>query len=187
MVIFVGPVFFLLLNSSLQWGSKAGVAVALGIIVSDLVCIALCYYGLSSFINIKENQFWIGVGGSGIIFGLGISYLIKKAVITTNVVVNSKKFSTFFLKGFSVNFFNPFVFIVWIGVFQYGKSKYPNQGILLLFLGAVLLGILTIDLLKVFLSKKVKKFISPQRLNVFFKITGAVLVLFSIRLLYMFS
>ena len=56
MVIFIGPVFFLLLNSSLQSGVKAGVAVALGIIVSDIICVALCYYGLSSIINIEKNS-----------------------------------------------------------------------------------------------------------------------------------
>ncbi len=185
MVIFVGPVFFLLLNSSFQWGSKAGIAVVLGIIVSDIVCVALCYYGLSSFINAEGNQFWIGVTGSSIIFVLGINYLIKKAKITTEISINTRGLQTFFIKGFSVNFFNPFVFVVWIGVFQYGKSKYPDQGLLLAFLAAVLFGILTTDLLKVFLSKKLKKFISPKRLTIFFRVTGVVLILFSIRLLYL--
>ncbi len=185
MIIFIGPVFFLLLNSSFQSGSKAGVAVALGIIFSDIVCVALCYYGLSSFIGLEQNQFWIGVIGSAIIFGLGINYLIKKAIITSKTSIDSKGLGAFFLKGFSVNFFNPFVFVVWIGVYNYGQHKYDTSESLLLFLTAVLSGILTTDLLKVFLSKKVKRFISPGRLSVFFKTTGVLLILFSIRLLYL--
>ncbi len=185
MIIFVGPVFFLLLNSSFQWGTKAGVAVALGIIASDIVCVALCYYGLSSFINADSNQFWIGIIGSVILFILGINYLLKKARITSEVIINTRGLQTFFIKGFSVNFFNPFVFVVWIGVFQYGKTKYPDHGLFFAFLVAVLAGILTTDLLKVFLSKKLKKFISPKRLTIFFKVTGVVLILFSIRLLYL--
>ncbi len=185
MVIFVGPVFFLLLNGSFQYGTKAGIAVALGILVSDIVCVALCYYGLSSFLNVEDNKFWIGVTGSLIIFVLGINYLIKKAKITTEVSINTRGLQTFFIKGFSVNFFNPFVFAVWIGVFQYGKSKYPEQGLLLAFLVAVLFGILTTDLLKVFLSRKLKKFISPRRLAIFLKVTGSILILLSIRLLYL--
>lgn len=185
MIIFIGPVFFLLLNSSFQYGTKEGIAVALGIIVSDIVCVLLCYYGLSKFITIEQNQFWIGVIGSAIVFGLGINYLIKKAVITANVSMNTRGLHTFFIKGFSVNFFNPCVFAVWIGVFQYGKSKYSDQGLLFVFLTSVLLGILTTDLLKVFLSKKVKRFISPKRLSAFFKVTGVILIIFSIRLLYL--
>ncbi len=185
MIIFIGPVFFLLMNSSIQSGPKAGVAVALGIIVSDVVCIVLCYYGLSSFFNPEEHQFWAGVIGSAIVFGLGINYILKKGEITTDISMNSKGFQMFFLKGFSVNFFNPFVFAVWIGVFQYGKSKYPDQQLLFVFLASVLLGIFSTDLLKVFLSKKVKRFISPQRLSVFFRITGILLILFAFRLLYL--
>lgn len=185
MIIFIGPVFFLLLNSSLQFGSKAGVAVAFGIIFSDIVCVLLCYYGLSTFINVEQNQFWIGIIGSAIVFGLGINYLIKKVKTTTEVYLHFKGLPTLFLKGFSVNFFNPFVFAIWIGVYNYGEHKYPANGSLLIFIGSVLIGILTTDLLKVFLSKKVKKFISPERLIVFFKVTGVFLILFSFRLLYL--
>ncbi len=185
MVIFVGPVFFLLLNSSLQWGTRAGLAVALGIIVSDVICVVLCWYGLSSFISVEENRFWIGMVGSLILLILGVHYLIKDPKMTTQLSLNSRGFQTFFIKGFSVNFFNPFVFAVWIGVLQYGKSKYLDKPALVIFLVAVLTGIFTTDFIKVVLSKKVKRFISVKRLSIFFKITGVILVLFSIRLVYL--
>ncbi|WP_281988206.1 LysE family translocator [Aquimarina aggregata] len=185
MIIFIGPVFFLLLNSSLQFGTKAGTAVALGIIVSDILCVLLCYVGLSSFLTAKGNQFWIGVFGSIIIFGLGINYLLKKAVLSNEPIVNAKNIGKFFLKGFSVNFFNPFVFIIWIGVYNYGEHKYVENSSLFFFLLAVLLGILTTDLVKVFLSKKLKKILSVKRLTLFFRITGILLIVFSIRLLYL--
>ncbi len=184
MIIFVGPVFFLLLNSSFQYGLKAGFSVAFGIIVSDVICVLLCYYGLSTFMTATQNQFWIGIIGSVILFGLGINYLLKKAVITSNISISSKKWTSFFIKGFSVNFFNPFVFIVWIGVFKYGYEKYSDSIALLVFLIAVLSGILTTDLLKVFLSDKLKPFISPYRLKIFFRITGVVLLIFAFRLAY---
>ncbi|WP_299246463.1 LysE family transporter [uncultured Aquimarina sp.] len=185
MIIFVGPVFFLLLNSSFQYGIKAGISVAIGIIVSDVICVALCYYGLSSFMTATQNQFWIGIIGSCILFVLGINYLFKKAILTKDLSVVSKKWSTFFIKGFSVNFFNPFVFVVWIGVFKYGQQKYEDTTSVSMFLIAVLAGILTTDLLKVFLSEKLKKFISEYRLSVFFKVTGVVLLIFSFRLAYL--
>ena len=185
MIIFVGPVFFLLLNSSFQYGVKAGISVAIGIIVSDIICVLLCYYGLSSFMTASQNQFWIGIIGSLILFGMGVNYLFKKVIITKDLSVTSKKWSTFFIKGFSVNFFNPFVFVVWIGVYKYGEQKYTDTPAILVFLLAVLIGILTTDLLKVFLSEKLKKFISEYRLNIFFKITGVVLLIFSLRLAYL--
>jgi len=185
MIIFVGPVFFLILNSSFQYGAKAGISVALGIIVSDIVCVGLCYYGLSSFMTASQNQFWIGIIGSIILLGLGINYLFKRVYITNELPMVSRKLSTFFIKGFSVNFFNPFVFVVWIGVFRYGQEKYNDITSVFMFLLAVLVGILTTDLLKVFLSEKLKKFISEYRLKIFFRITGIVLLAFSFRLAYL--
>lgn len=184
MIIFIGPVFFLLLNSSIQYGFKAGVAVALGIIFSDIVCVALCYFGLSSFILVQQYQFWIGSIGSILLFVMGVSYVLKKVSLASPFSIQPKRLSGFFLKGFSVNFFNPFVFIVWVGVYNYGQYTFTEDGEVLIYISAVLAGILTTDLLKVFLSKKVKRFVSLQRLALFFKITGGVLILFSIRLLY---
>ncbi|KAA1244013.1 LysE family translocator [Aquimarina sp. RZ0] len=183
MIIFVGPVFFLLLNSSLQYGVKAGVSVALGIIISDLVCAVLCYYGLSSFMIASQNQFWIGIVGSLILVALGFYYLFKKVKIINEIATSSSAISTFFIKGFSVNFFNPFVFIVWIWIFKYGQTKYDEPGLLGVFIGSVLLGILITDLFKVFLSKKVKKLVSENKLLIFFKITGVVLLVFAVRVL----
>lgn len=184
MIIFIGPVFFLLLNSSIQYGFKAGVAVALGIIFSDIVCVALCYFGLSSFILVQQYQFWIGSIGSILLFVMGVSYVLKKVSLASPFSIQPKRLSGFFLKGFSVNFFNPFVFIVWVGVYNYGQYTFTEDREVLIYISAVLAGILTTDLLKVFLSKKVKRFVSLQRLALFFKITGGVLILFSIRLFY---
>ncbi len=188
MVIFIGPVFFLLFHNSLAYGTKVGVTIALGILFSDILCVLLCYYGLSSFVLASKNQFWIGVLGSLILFGLGVSYAFKKNVEfdkkEIEVTQNSMRLSAFFVKGFSVNFFNPFVFVVWIGVFQYGSISYRETLPLILFLMAVLLGILTTDVLKVFVAKRIKNHLSSQRLGYGYKVTGIVLIVFAIRILY---
>ncbi|WP_010180839.1 LysE family translocator [Aquimarina agarilytica] len=184
MIIFIGPVFFLLLNSSLEYGIKAGVLVALGIIFSDIICVLLCVYGLSSFIVATENQFLIGILSGVLLMVLGFFYLFKEVKLSVKVKLSSSTLSTFFIKGFSVNFFNPFVFVVWVGVFNYGKTKYVTVNSLIIFLTSVLIGILVTDLLKVILSKKLKKIITKKRLNFLFKGTGVILILFSLRMIW---
>ncbi len=184
MIIFIGPVFFLLLNSSLQYGHSAGLAVATGIIVSDILCVVLCYYSLSEIIINEENKMIIGGIGSLLIFLVGISYLFKKSKKHQDDSIRPLSTISFFLKGFSINFFNPFVFVVWIGVYNYGQHQFVERGSLLVFLGSVLTGILTTDVLKVFLSGRVKKLITPDRLEILFKITGVILILFSLRWAY---
>ncbi len=184
MIIFIGPVFFLLLNSSLLNGIKAGVMVALGIIVSDIICVFLCVYGLTSFIISSQNQFWLGVLSSVILLFMGFFYLFKQVNLSPVPSRSINNLSGFFIKGFSINFFNPFVFVVWVSVFNYGKSKYLLNSQLIWFLTAVLLGILVTDLFKVILSKKLKKYLTDKRLFFIFRGTGLVLIAFSIRVLW---
>ena len=183
MIIFIGPVFFLLLNSSVQYGRKAGVSVAVGIIVSDIFCIWLCHLGLSVFFNATENQFWIGITGGFLLFFLGIYYLIKTS-FSKQIIMSVRSLFGFFIKGFSINFFNPFVFAVWIAIFQLGNSKFKNTSSFWIFIVAILLGILTTDLLKVFFSQKLRNLLSEQRLLLFSKIIGLILIVFSIRVFY---
>lgn len=183
MIIFIGPVFFLLLNSSVQYGRKAGVSVAVGIIVSDIFCIWLCHLGLSVFFNATENQLWIGITGGFLLFFLGIYYLIKTS-FSKQIIMSVRSLFGFFIKGFSINFFNPFVFAVWIAIFQLGNSKFKNTPSLWIFIVAILLGILTTDLLKVFFSQKLRNLLSEQRLLLFSKIIGLILIVFSIRVFY---
>ena len=184
MIIFIGPVFFLLLNSTLQYGVKVGTSVALGIIVSDIVCVLLCYFGFSSFLTVAEHQVWVAAIGSSILLGLGVNYLFKKATISNNVSISSKSILSFFVRGFSVNFFNPYVILVWIGVLNYGHHKFASNHSFVTYIIAVLIAIFITDMAKVLLSNKLQRFISAKRLSVFLKITGVVLILFSIRLLF---
>jgi len=44
-LLFLGPVLFYLLKSSMESGFKAGVAVASGIILGDIICVILVLSG----------------------------------------------------------------------------------------------------------------------------------------------
>jgi threonine/homoserine/homoserine lactone efflux protein len=64
-LIILGPVFFTLLNSTLQYGFRSGFSVALGIFSSDLVCVGLLfglgYNGLlPSILLINSGSVWSG-------------------------------------------------------------------------------------------------------------------------------
>ncbi|RZS92444.1 LysE family translocator [Aquimarina brevivitae] len=182
-VIFVGPVFFLLLNSSIQNGYKAGFAVATGIIVSDLVYVILCYLGISALVGTTVHQFWIGILGGCMVLGLGVYYLVKKK-FARQQKTSVKSVLGFFLKGFSINFFNPFVLAVWIGIYQWGQVKYDLSSSFWMYLTAVLLGIFCTDSIKVIFSKKLGYFLSETRLLLLSRIIGLLLICFSLRLFY---
>jgi threonine/homoserine/homoserine lactone efflux protein len=183
-LIFIGPVFFYLLQTTLEKGMKYGIIVALGIIVSDVVCVAICATGARSFFNNDTNQFWTAIFGSLILFSLGLKYIIKPAVNTiANQPVSANKLSLF-TQGFLINFINPFVFMVWIGFLVYGENRTTHSSDLLLFVVAILLGILTTDLIKVLLSHKIRAYLQPRYLLIIARTIGVLLIIFSVRLLF---
>ena len=185
MIVFIGPVFFLLLSSTLKCGFMPGFMVALGIIISDVACVLVCKYGLAPFITHPDSNFWIALLGGGLLVGIGAKYMMAEKIDPEAKVVLPKHFYvSFFIKGFLVNFVNPFVFIVWLGLIKFTEQK-AGMNPALFFIGA-LLGIFTTDFLKVVLAKKIKKFINPDTLQWIYRIFGFVLIIFGLRMFFLF-
>ena len=185
MVVFIGPVFFTLLKSTLKYGMAGGMTVAAGIFASDVLCVVLCSFGAIPFFKNPENQFWLAIGGSAILLGLGLKYLLKPVVnIESSDIPKAAHYTAFFAKGFVVNFVNPFVFLVWIGVIGFGRMEYGFTIDLILFLAAALLAILLTDMLKALFAHRLKAFISPEYLKNIYRVIGIALIGFGLRMIW---
>lgn len=184
MIIFIGPVFFYLLKTTLQYGFGSGLSVALGIVISDLVCLIICYLGASEFIESDKNKLWLAVTASIILIAMGLKYLVKPNIkASTEIQLKSYDYGKLFVKGFLVNFINPFVFLVWIGIITLAIEKYESFSSQVIYFTAILLGIFTIDLAKVILAKRIKQFVQPYILKRIYKIIGVLLILFGVRMI----
>jgi len=185
MIVFIGPVFFTLLKSSLQYGFGGGMMVALGIVISDLICVTLCFFGAIPFFKNPVNQLGLAIAGSVILIGLGLRYLLRPVLYTMREIdIPSPRYSNLFAKGFIVNFVNPFVFLVWIGVIGLGRTKFGLTADLFIFLSASLLGVFANDSLKVIFSHRIKRWIRQDILLKAYRIIGIVLIGFGLRMLW---
>lgn len=185
MVIFIGPVLFTLLKSTLQCGFWAGMSVAWGIFISDVVCVGLCAFGATRFFENPDNQIWLTLGGIVILLGLGLKYIFKPNVDVDGMVkLSAGDYTKHFVKGFLVNFVNPFVFLVWIGVIGLAQTEYGKGEEMYQFLGASLFGILTTDTLKVVFAGKTKNLLQRSVLIKLYRGIGILLVLFAGRLIW---
>lgn len=180
-VVFVGPVFFTLLQNTLHRGRMAGLMVALGIIVSDLIVVALCLAGTIKFLQNDAYRIYVSLLGATILLAIGLRYIFKPSLATQGHTKFTGLFGAF-ASGFLVNFVNPFVFGVWLTAINYGGLAHGFQQGLYLYVAGCLLGILTTDVLKVILAHRIKPLLQAQRLAIAFKVIGAVLVGFGIRL-----
>lgn len=185
MIVFIGPVFFTLIQSTLQYGAKTGLAVTLGIFISDAVIATLCLFGAMEFFENKQYQTWLALAGGLILFFIGFKYILRPTINTVpDFKLSVFSLSTFFAKGFLVNFVNPFVFMVWISITALAKIRFDTWNESMYFLGAALIGILTTDSLKVILAERLQKFLHPVVLRKIFFVTGLILLCFGIRFLY---
>ncbi|MEM7370541.1 MAG: LysE family translocator [Bacteroidota bacterium] len=185
-IVFLGPVFFTLLRSSLEHGFRSGFSVALGIFSSDVICVILLYgLGVTDLITDPQNQFYISLGGSAILIGLGIKYMISpvKKVATKEVDTKRGHYLNFFIRGFLVNFVNPFVFIVWMGVISLAGSRYAVGEGFLWFLTGTLISILCTDTAKAAFASFIKTLLNPVWLGWTYRVIGVILLGFGVRLL----
>src|SRR5690349_9544264 len=77
----IGPSFFALIQTSLKHGLSFGVALAIGIFLSDLTCVALAYLGASQLFVNPANKQLIGVIGGTILLVFGVYNLFQKKTI----------------------------------------------------------------------------------------------------------
>lgn len=184
-LLFVGPVFFYLIKSSLEHSVKAGVAVALGIIIGDIIYVILVLKGMGGFFESEENQYWLALAGGILLVGMGVKYLIKPTSERKREVKPSKGSLFFYaINGFLINFVNPFVIGVWILFLGINQSKFEAESTVVTSLIITLVVIFITDLLKVFFAAKLKPFIKPDKLKRALQVFGLLMILFGLRLFY---
>src|SRR5476651_2341490 len=107
LTVITGPVFFALIKTSIEKGFHAGVALALGVVTSDVVFVGALLFG-SQYIDVSDHAKLIaGVVGAVILFTLGLYYMFKKAEVNyDNKATNINK-AGYFFKGFLMCIFNP--------------------------------------------------------------------------------
>jgi threonine/homoserine/homoserine lactone efflux protein len=189
LAILVGPVFFTLLQTSIERGFKSGVYVAFGIAFSDSLYVALSYLGLSSLFNSAEFQIYLSYVGGSIILCFGAYYLFIKSrkLVNFNNLEHVEEKSPFRLmaKGFIINGFNPMVLIFWIGTISIatGQLGYATNGKAITFLASIIVTVLITDIIKAKLADKLRLLLTPRLIKIMNIILGLVMFALGLKLL----
>lgn len=184
MIVFVGPVLFTILQITLEKGFWAGFSTSFGVFISDVAVITICYFGAKTYLQNTTNELWISILGIIILWSIGLKYILKPNL--NYQVINKPSSLTLlssFIKGFLVNFVNPFVFGVWIAVIGIAKNDYTNSD-LVVFLITASFAVLFTDTIKVVFAEKIRKFLKPDILEKIYKFIGYILIIFSFRIIY---
>ena len=163
----IGPVFFVLLETSVIKGFRAAMVFDLGVIIADIVFVIFAYYGSRTLLEKIQDDPLLFVLGGGILFiyGLFIFYKRRKPVLTNEdlVVVEKNNYVGLMIKGFFLNFINIGVLAFWLGmvVVISPRLEMNNTRIFNYFTTIIVVYFLT-DLLKILLAKQLKNKLTPE-------------------------
>lgn len=181
-----GPVFFALIKTSIQKGFHAGVALALGVVTSDIVFVGAILFGSQFFDVDPKTKIYGGIVGSVILFGIGLHYIFKKADVNFKTTTPKRiRKAGFFLKGFLMCIFNPTILFHWITVIGTASTIYhqgiPHRGLKLatMFL-TVLIVQFGMDTTKAFYANKLRDRISEKLVHRLNEVAGIALIIASL-------
>ena len=182
-----GPIFFILLETSITRGIKQALFMDFGVIISDLLFFSIAYFGASK-IATEENQPALFLLAGVILSVYSVVSFIgnaskKKKTKKVKAVEESRLFK-YTIKGFLLNIINVSCFIIWTGVIVWFGPKVGMSPLKIwtFFIVAVATYLL-VNVLKFMLSSRLKSkltdkvlFYIRQGLNILILIFGVVLV-----------
>jgi L-lysine exporter family protein LysE/ArgO len=182
----MGPVFFTLIQSSLQYGFRKAAYTIIGVVLADIIMLGIAYSGMSAFL--PENldvSFWASLIGGIVLLVLGTSFLLKKMVETEVQIEDSKLIVQNISKGFFLNILNPSNFMEWVAMAGILKTKYHfvTHENVSFFTAAVSMVILT-ELAIAFYASKLKGLMTVKTMDSINKVSGVLFIGFGLWFLY---
>ena len=121
-----GPVFFMLIQTSIDKGWKESLIFDAGVLLSDFIIIAaamLIIFTLGVDVDFSNPriQFWSAIIGAIILIVFGLILLLNPKKESRPIEVTELKsvaklnHTGLFFKGLGINFLNPSVFLIWFG------------------------------------------------------------------------
>tara|TARA_B110000003_G_scaffold276014_1_gene320466 strand:- start:1563 stop:2234 length:672 start_codon:yes stop_codon:yes gene_type:complete len=184
----IGPVFFMLIETSITKGVRAAITFNLGVVVADVIFITIAYLSSYQLVENLSNLPGLYVFGGSILSVYGLIILIKKTnqkeiqkQIDNTIKVN---YLQLFIKGFLLNFINIGVLVFWLGIVLVAGPSLENEVTrFIIFFSVLILAYFMTDLIKIILAKQLKKKLTPSIIVKTKKTLGAMLVVFGLILI----
>lgn len=188
----IGPVFFVLLETSILKGFRAAMVFDLGVVFGDIVFILIAYFSTSALLEKLKDDPGLFIFGGIIMISFGIisflkdkkDFLKKKAEDIDIDVIPQKNYLRLFVKGFFLNFINIGVLGFWLGIIIiFGPKLNMETNRIVVFISTILLTYLIIDVLKIQLAKKLKSKLTPYNIYRIKRIISIILMVFGVFLM----
>ena len=186
----IGPVFFVLLETAAIKGFRAALVFDAGVVIADLVFIAIAYFSSYRLINnIKDEPALFIFGGLimvtyGVISFVKQKKAIKKLDFKDQIELIKKNYFQLLVKGFLLNFINVGVLGFWLLIFiTFGPQLELKTSRLAIFFASVIATYLIVDIIKILLAKRLKSKMTPGNILKIKQVTSDLLIIFGITIM----
>jgi threonine/homoserine/homoserine lactone efflux protein len=184
----IGPVFFVLLETSVVKGFRAAISFDLGVVLADIIFIFLAYFSSYQLLENLSNQPGLYIFGGTLLSLYGVIEFSKKTkgeLLDTNPHAPLKSnYLQLFVKGFLLNFINVGVLVFWLGIIiVIGPNLDANPSRFLLFFGTLIISYFLTDVVKILLAKRLKAYLTPLIILNIKKALGVLLLICGITLI----
>ena len=189
--LMVGPVFFVLLETSAVKGFRAAFVFDLGVVLADIVFISIAYFSSYRLIQSIKNDPAIYIFGGILMFTYGIISLLKTHKTAKNIdkktliEIVKKDYLSLFIKGFLLNFINVGVLLFWFLILiTIGPKLQLETPRMIVFFSTVIVSYLIIDIGKIILAKQLKHKMTPNNILKIKKLISILLLIFGMVLMF---
>jgi len=189
----IGPVFFVLLETSITKGFRAAMVFDLGVICGDLVFILIAYFSTNQLLEkLKDDPSLFFLGGT-IMLSYGIISFIKQKNsfknkeqedLLNNETPKSNNYLSLYFKGSILNFINIGVLGFWmVMIISFGPKLNMESNRIIVFISTILLVYLIVDGIKILIAKQLKSKLTPYIIYKIKNVISIILIIFGVFLM----
>lgn len=200
----IGPVFFVLIETSLRKGPIYAIFIDIGVFLSDVLYLLIAYYFSKEVVLWLNEYDWVRFVAAAIFIGMGLASILKKSSpakrkeIDIDEVLNEKqdfvdpdcvteyceveRFKKrtaigLILKGMGLNAINPGVLIYWIMACTAAQEELNvSSAMLPYYFSATLITFFSLDMLKIYFAGKLKEKMTNKMMKNISVVIGCIFI-----------
>lgn len=188
----IGPVFFVLLETSITKGFRAAMVFDCGVVFGDFVFILIAYFSTNQILERLKDDPGLFIFGGAIMLTYGIMSYVKEKknyqkqldeeIEDDNIQKNN--YLGLFFKGFLLNFINIGVLGFWMGIIiVFGPKLNMETNRIILFIASIIVTYFLVDIIKIMVAKQLKSRMTPHNIYKIKRVISIVLMIFGVFLI----
>jgi threonine/homoserine/homoserine lactone efflux protein len=187
----IGPVFFVLLETSVVKGFKAAIVFDLGVVLADIIFIIIAFFSSYRLIQSIKNDPALFIFGGLVMLTYGIISFAKNNKESKKSIdeidpkeLEKTNYLSLFIKGFFLNFINIGVLGFWLAILiTIGPQLELKTSRMLTFFSTLIVVYFVTDIFKILLAKQLRNKLNPKNILLIKKFISIILIVSGVFLL----